>query len=219
MGRINTVPGVDFLYKYKYMFDLGGVLVKYNYNQLADRLCAITKGDRESINRLFAFESLYPVESGKISSRDFYSRYVKKALPGFSYDDLIDAFAEHFVPNIPVVELVRKLKQRWREVYILSNLAEFQKIAVEKRIPGLFDLFDKRFLSYELGYYKPEPEIYIEAIRQIGAVPDKIVFFDDLDTNVEGARNAGIYAIKFSDEKMEGILETIRQLEEDPDFL
>jgi len=36
---------------------------------------------------------------------------------------------------------------------------------------------------------------------------------------VEGARNAGIYAIKFSDEKMEGILETIRQLEEDPDFL
>jgi HAD superfamily hydrolase (TIGR01509 family) len=203
---------------YRYMFDLGGVLVEYNSKKLVDRLCEITKGDYETIRNLITRDSLYPVETGRLTGEEYYTRYVKKAMPGFSYNDLIEVYTEHFNPNYPVLDLLKRLKGKGRKVYILSNLADFHRIAAENRIPDIFKLFDKKFFSYEMGYHKPEPEIYREACRQISGTPNKIVFFDDLKENVEGAVREGIRGILFSNDRLSGITEYIRELENDPDF-
>lgn len=203
---------------YSYMFDLGGVLVNYNGKELVDRLCDVSKGDYESIRKLFSHDSLYPVETGRITSEDFFNNHVKKAIPGFSYSDLIETYFEHFRPNTPVLELLCELKQKNRKVYILSNIAEYSRIAAEKRIPEIFELFDKKFFSYELGYHKPEPEIYIEACSQIGVAPEKIVFFDDLEDNVVGSVKVGLRGIQYSKDRLSRIKETIKELENDLDL-
>ena len=64
-------------------------------------------------------------------------------MPGFSYNDLIEVYTEHFNPNYPVLDLLKRLKGKGRKVYILSNLADFHRIAAENRIPDIFKLFDK----------------------------------------------------------------------------
>ena len=162
---------------YSYVFDLGGVLVNYNGKELADRLYEASKGDYEMIRKLLSFEYLYPIETGRMSTKEYYEKYVTKAMPGLSFDTLTDIYAEHFTPNAPGIELLRMIKRKGRKVYLLSNLADFHKTAAERRIPDVFALFDKQFLSYEMGCHKPEPEIYAKACAHIGNEPDKIVFF------------------------------------------
>lgn len=201
------------------MFDLGGVLVNYNGKALANRLYEASKGDYEMIRKLLSFEYLYPIETGRMSTQEYYEKYVKKAMPGLSFSDLTDIYAEHFTPNVPGIELLRGIKQKGRKVYLLSNLADFHKTAAERRIPDVFAMFDKKFLSYELGCHKPEPEIYEKACAQIGSDPDEIVFFDDMDINVAGAVKAGIRGIHFSNDRLDSIREVIRILEDDQDFI
>jgi len=204
---------------YSYVFDLGGVLVNYNGKELADRLYEASKGDYEMIRKLLSFEYLYPIETGRMSTKEYYEKYVTKAMPGLSFDALTDIYAEHFTPNAPGIELLRMIKRKGRKVYLLSNLADFHKTAAERRIPDVFALFDKQFLSYEMGCHKPEPEIYAKACAHIGNEPDKIVFFDDMEINVAGAVKEGIRGIRFSNDRLDSIKEIIRKLENDPDFV
>lgn len=173
---------------FSYIFDIGGVLMKYDSSEVAEILSELTKCDYTVINQLFGHELLYQVESGRISCADFYSRYIKQAMPGLSYEGWIDVFTSHYTPNPQGLELLRHLKENGRKVYILSNLAEFHKIAMETKMPDFFGLSAMNFFSYELGWHKPEMQIYEEVCRRIGEAPQNCIFFDDLGLQMWKAR-------------------------------
>ncbi|MEO6084975.1 MAG: HAD family phosphatase [Umezawaea sp.] len=46
--------------------------------------------------------------------------------------------------------------------------------------------------SGDLGVAKPDPEIWAELARRLGAKPEDCVFFDDRQTNIDGALAAGM---------------------------
>jgi putative hydrolase of the HAD superfamily len=52
-------------------------------------------------------------------------------------------------------------------------------------------LFDRVFVSGELGLVKPNAEIYELVIRELGITPDAFVFIDNKSENVEGAKAVG----------------------------
>ena len=52
-------------------------------------------------------------------------------------------------------------------------------------------LFERVFISGELGLVKPEPEIYEHAIAELGIAPADLLFIDNKSENVEGARAVG----------------------------
>ena len=54
--------------------------------------------------------------------------------------------------------------------------------------------------SHLLGLAKPAPEIYAEFERLVGARPEEIVFFDDLEANVESASARGWDAVRIDHE-------------------
>lgn len=198
---------------YSYIFDIGGVLVRYEHKEIIEVLSEKTKCSCDEIDRLFQRDSLYPVETGRMSCDDFYCSRIKAVMPDISYEAWLQVFIEHYTVNPEGMELLRQLKEKGRKVYILSNLAEYHKIAIEKKIPGFFELCDKNFFSYELGYHKPEIEIYEQVYRNIGARPEECVFFDDIMANIEGAERAGMIGIHFSNENIQSIWERVRKLE------
>ena len=199
---------------YSYIFDIGGVLVNYDSAMVAAKLAEHSSCGPEVVNGLFAHELLYQVESGRISCDDFYNGYICKVLPDMSYENWISAFEENYSINPPAFNLLLDLKRMGRKVYILSNLAEFHKIAVERKIPGFFGHCDHNFFSFEMGYHKPELEIFRALCETIGEKPESCVFFDDLQKNIDGAQNAGMKGIVYSNDRIEQIREEIRQLEE-----
>ena len=103
------------------------------------------------------------------------------------------------------VSLLKDLKAKGHKVYILSNQAEYNRIAIEKKFPGFYSMCTYNFLSFELGYYKPDIRIYEAAIKGIGATPAECTFFDDLQENIDGAKKAGMNGICFAPERIQEI--------------
>ena len=52
-------------------------------------------------------------------------------------------------------------------------------------------LFERVFVSAELGLLKPDPEIYRHVVRELGIEPSQMVFIDNKKVNVEGAESIG----------------------------
>ena len=198
---------------YSYIFDIGGVLIKYEHESVIKLLASSGDYDVEVIRALFTEDLLYLIETGRIPVADFYEEYIKRALPGISLEGWIEKYIEYFEVNPEGFGLMLELKKKGRKVYILSNLAEYHKVALERKISGFFDHSAVNFLSYEMGYYKPEAGIYREVIRKTGERPENMVFFDDLPQNIEGAKKAGMKGIVFSNDRIGEIRDYVRRLE------
>ena len=62
---------------------------------------------------------------------------------------------------------------------------------------GLAALLDVMVFSDELGVRKPQPEIFLHALRELGVEPVNAVFVGDrLETDVQGAANVGMTTVQ-----------------------
>jgi putative hydrolase of the HAD superfamily len=67
----------------------------------------------------------------------------------------------------------------------------------EQRLYGFEDMCDVVVYSHEEGMKKPDRRIYEIACRRLAVAPREAVFLDDTPECVEGARRAGMHAIRF----------------------
>jgi putative hydrolase of the HAD superfamily len=56
-------------------------------------------------------------------------------------------------------------------------------------------------ISAEEGIIKPDPRIYQIALERLGADPETTLFIDDYPPNVEAAREMGMKAVHFVENK------------------
>ncbi len=73
---------------------------------------------------------------------------------------------------------------------------------------ALEEIFDAIVLSGEVGLRKPDPHIFRLAAERIGVPPTQCAFVDDLERNVDAARELGMFGVHHRDPD-----ETARQLE------
>jgi putative hydrolase of the HAD superfamily len=64
----------------------------------------------------------------------------------------------------------------------------------------LRDYFKVAFSSCYVGLRKPDPAIYKCALDILGAPPERVLFIDDRQQNVDGAERAGMTALRFQGE-------------------
>ena len=65
---------------------------------------------------------------------------------------------------------------------------------------GLREYFQVAFSSCYLGLRKPDPAIYRRVLDILGAPPERVLFIDDRQQNVDGAAMAGMKAVRFQSE-------------------
>jgi putative hydrolase of the HAD superfamily len=63
---------------------------------------------------------------------------------------------------------------------------------------GLADEFDAVLSSWELKIHKPAPEFFAEACKALGLEPEWVLFVDDDDRAVRGARAARLPAYRWT---------------------
>ena len=61
----------------------------------------------------------------------------------------------------------------------------------------LFESFTSVTYSYEVGLAKPAPGIYHRALEGLGVAPEKALFVDDREANVDAARAVGMHVHHF----------------------
>ena len=91
--------------------------------------------------------------------------------------------------------LLAKLKKKY-PLYLISNTNKMHFDYIKENFKILRH-FKKTFPSHEVGYRKPEPQIYKKVLKKIKLKPEETVFVDDVEKFVDGARAIGMHAIQF----------------------
>ena len=195
-----------------FIFDIGGVLLDYDLDLLAARVADGSSEIRAKVLGLRDDPSLRQVESGEISGRQYFERHIRPLAPRMTYRDLIQAWADVFTVNREGMALFAALRARRLPVYLLSNLADFNAVAIETKVPGFLAQSGHNFFSFELGCIKPEPEVYLKVCAHLGVQPDQCFFLDDTLACVAGARRVGMAAEYFTPSRVAAIRKRISAL-------
>jgi beta-phosphoglucomutase family hydrolase len=60
---------------------------------------------------------------------------------------------------------------------------------------GITDWFAAVVAAEDTPRHKPEPDVFLEAARRLGAPPDRCTVYEDTDIGLEAARRAGMRAV------------------------
>jgi len=114
--------------------------------------------------------------------------------------------AQRLFPDVP--ELLSTAERRGLPIALLTNSAH-APTTVKLEALGLVDRFDVVVTTDTLGFGKPDPRVYLEACRLLGAGPAGVVCIgDSLPWDVLGAQAAGLRAV-WLDREGRGTAETV----------
>ena len=184
------------------IFDLGGVLYDIDLKRSVKAFEALGLENFDELYSLKEQTELFDkLETGKIGRGDFI-KHLQKHLSHISdAEKILDAWRALLIDmpqeNIDILKLLRKNYK----LYLLSNTNEIHIEAINKYLTqnrGLNDikaLFEKAYLSYEIGLRKPGVEIYKYVLQDSDLNPGETLFIDDSEANIKGAEEAGIYGL------------------------
>ena len=177
------------------LFDLGGVLVELTG---VPRMMELT-AHRYTVPQLWKKWITSPVirlyESGKMSTEAFGEAIVREFEMAIEPAQYLKEFTLWPARKYPGVdELLEELKGK----VVLASLSNTNALHWERVVNEMnfIHLFDYNFPSHETRLLKPDVETFLHAAKVIGVDAKEIVFFDDNEMNVEGAKNAGLDAVR-----------------------
>ena len=187
-----------------FLFDLGNVLAKslddyYLYNKLNCKIPyneflqywwsddLVLKAHMGLATDDEHVEALLKFCKSDLSINQFYEIY--NSLDNSLYDETL--------------EIINELKNKGYKVGLLSNLRLMDYKRYEEQIKKIN--FDYLFLSYEIKSIKPSSDIYLQVIDALNCEADNIIFFDDNQKNVNGAKKLGINAYQVTGENIKEI--------------
>ena len=121
---------------------------------------------------------------------------LQAALIGLTPNDLLARQQEGEVVNKPLLEYAESLKGRFK-LGMLSNISSRERLDIRFE-PGVLDrVFDVVVPSGDVGYIKPQPEIFELIADRLGVLPEECLMIDDVIQNCEGARATGMQAVQY----------------------
>jgi len=96
--------------------------------------------------------------------------------------------------NKPLIQFLRKLPSKCNLSVFTHSKSLVQSTEVQKILKPLFSNF---FISSDMNLYKNQPESYLKLAKMLDAQPQEILFTDDMESNVQAAKEAGLSTIHF----------------------
>lgn len=178
------------------LFDLGGVIVDIDWDGAFRHWGGHAKTDPALLRARFTFDTPYERhERGEIDARAYYDS-LRDSLGIDVPHDVLDAGWKAIFPGLvaPTVALLRELEGRV-PLYLFSNTNLAHQAEWSTRFAEALAPFDRVFTSCGIGARKPERAAFEHVAREIGLPLEAILFFDDTESNVVGARAAGMPAV------------------------
>jgi putative hydrolase of the HAD superfamily len=178
------------------LFDLGGVVIDIDFDRIFKKWSLYSGLPMQEIKSAFSVDAAFEQhELGQIDSAD-YCRYLCESIGmDMSFEEFSQGWNDIMVAPIkPTVKLLKHLSTQI-PLYALSNSNPLHKAYWENTYADELGYFNQIFVSSDIGCRKPDPGAYLLVAEKLNVDPQNIVFFDDLATNVEGARNLSMQAV------------------------
>jgi FMN phosphatase YigB (HAD superfamily) len=181
------------------VFDFGNVVGFFSHRRATERLAP--HGDLAAADLhafLFGGDLELDYELGRIETPEFIARARKGAGLRCPDDYFRRAYADIFWPNRAVCDLLPRLAGAVRLV-LLSNTNDLHAEQFLVQFAEELRPFTHLVLSHQAGARKPQREIYERARGLAGCRADEMLFVDDLEANVAGARALGWHGVVYRD--------------------
>lgn len=177
------------------VFDFGNVLVDIDFGRAFAAWGAAAGVPAATLAARFAPDEAYCAhERGEMSEAEYFA-HLRGSL-GLALPDeaLLAGWNAIFGAPLPGVEaLVERLAGAY-PLYVFSNTNPAHVAHFKPRYERLLGFFRRIITSCEIGERKPEPEAFRRLMKLVDG--RRVVFFDDLEENVLGARAAGLEAFR-----------------------
>ncbi|HTD85838.1 MAG TPA: HAD family phosphatase [Candidatus Binatia bacterium] len=173
------------------VFDLGKVLVDFDYRIAARNLAALSKVPAPHMQEIIEKSRLLVEFETGLTNRDQFFRNVCEAT-GYCGDQskFNVLFADIFTAIEPMIEFHAGLRKSGIPTYIFSNTNDLAVTHIRSRFP-FFSNFDGYVYSYEHGAMKPQRKIYEVVERTTRMSGPEICYIDDRLENAEAGKAMG----------------------------
>ena len=172
-----------------FLFDIGRVLLDFDFESSMSRLFPEgISGSEQRMNLLLERKDEF--ETGKIAAETYIAWALDVLGSTATTQEFTAAWQQIFTPNEAMWQSVRKLAADGHRLILFSNTNAIHCPWVFEEYPE-FALFHEAVLSFNIGFIKPEPEIYHHAIGSHSLIPAETLYIDDLAPNIATGRELG----------------------------
>lgn len=182
------------------IFDMGNVIIDIDIPATYRAFAQLAGISEEEATALFQAKAFYhQFEIGQTDNKTFRN-LMRGEFGSQLTDQEIDLAWCALLLDMPTerLERIQELGKSHR-IFLLSNTNAIHIEEVTKRAAShghdFMGLFEMPFLSYEMGFMKPDPEFYREVLRKGNLRAEETLFIDDNFDNIQSAESVGISTI------------------------
>jgi putative hydrolase of the HAD superfamily len=145
---------------------------------------------------------LHRLERGEIPEQAFLATLERELAAMLGREVTLHGFGERYLgaldPNDELFAYYRGLHDRGVRLAMLTNNVREWEPHWRTKLP-VDEIFETVVDSGFVGMRKPDPRIYALVLERLALPAEACAFVDDLEHNVDGAREAGMHGIVFHD--------------------
>lgn len=179
------------------VFDLGNVVVHVDFGLALKAWSAHSRLSAEALRTAFRIDDAYHRHENGALSPDDYFAYLRTTLALDCDLDAVRAGWNGIFPGAieTTLALIDQLQAAGLPCYALSNTNATHVQELRRAFPGMLERFRHVFTSHEIGHRKPHPQAFRHVERTLALPPGELLFFDDLQENVDAATACGWQAV------------------------
>ena len=180
------------------VFDMGNVLMLFDGPYFSAQFTD-NEADAAALQRALCGSPAWNLLDSGTISYDTMLRVARAHLDERLWPNLDVCFAGWAAYSTPIEEtnaLAAKLKREGYGIYLLSNAGT--RIHDQLNHMPAWSLMDGAVVSGEERLMKPDPAIYQLLCERYGLLAEECLFVDDNADNCEGARVAGMRAMRYA---------------------
>jgi putative hydrolase of the HAD superfamily len=180
------------------VFDLGGVVLEWNPDALVAGVFMDPNDRIKGRSQIIGHPDWLELDRGTLELEQAIKNATERT--GLAEADIRSLMARVPASLKPVeetIELIKRLKGDGHRLYCLSNM-HLASIAYLEKHCSFWPLFDGVVISSYVKLIKPEKAIYRHLLEKYQLTPERTIFIDDVDENLEAAETFGIRTIKFT---------------------
>ena len=191
------------------IFDLGGVLIPEKGAEITAIIAT-----RVGVSSQTLDDALTPwkekMTKGDITLREVYEKIQEILEQTYDPEEIVATHLKVYhdlsrIRETKIIEMIERLKEKYTVVALTNTepeIAEFNKTRrAEEDGKTLFEYFHRAFISTEMHMKKPDAEIYEAMLHELECTSEQVIFIDDKQMYVDGARKVGIRSILYQNPK------------------
>jgi glucose-1-phosphatase len=178
------------------LFDLGRVVLDIDFTKVVSCWAGHAGCVPADIVARFARDADYQRhETGKIDDAAYFESLRTSLELNLSDAQFLEGWNAIFSGEMPGIAPLLSRAAKKLPLYAFSNTNGAHAEHFSQAYAGLLGHFRELFLSSAIGLRKPDAAAYDHVVKAIGVPASRIVFFDDLRENIDGARARGLTAV------------------------